>query len=413
MARMSRKFSVREGAPADESFFDRQKLISWWDQETISAARIMVVGAGALGNETIKNLLLLGFKNLFICDFDTIETSNLSRTVLFGPGDIGKRKAPVAAERARQMCLSPDSRIASFHGDITSELGLGVFQEMDMVLGCLDNVEARRFVNRACRLVGRPWIDSGINQLAGHVSLYGPASAVCYECGLSDQQLALARQRWSCDNVKRLHVQQARAPTVQVTSSIISGIQVQECVKHLCSSGAVPGQRLWFDGASNQFEVFTLRPRPGCEMHASFDRVVDLDLSNAMTVRAALQRLTAAGFGDRAVIDTQGLRPFVTVAGCRLCGRGIDLYRPQHTLTEQDLVCSAIHDDGPAEAGPETPVAKTVLGAFDAATEARVLDMTLAEVGIAAADIVGVFDGVAWRYVRLAADIERALAGTG
>lgn len=410
---MTRKFSVRDGAPADESFFDRQKLISWWDQETISAAKIMVVGAGALGNETIKNLLLLGFRNLLICDFDTIETSNLSRTVLFGPADIGKRKAHVAAERARQMCLSPDSRIASFHGDITSELGLGVFQEMDVVLGCLDNVEARRFVNRACRLVGRPWIDSGINQLAGHVSFYSPTSEVCYECGLSDRQLSLARQRWSCDNVKRLHVQQARAPTVQGTSSIISGIQVQECVKHLCSNGAVAGQRLWFDGASNQFEIFNLRPRQGCEMHASFDRIVDLDLSNSMTVREVLRRLAAAGFGDRPVLDTQGLHPFVAVAGCRLCGKAIDLYRPQHVLTERDLVCDSVHsDEASPEGAGEMPVAKTVLGAFsEATTEARILDMTLADVGVPAADIAAVFDGAGYRYVRLAADIERALAG--
>lgn len=245
------------------------------------------------------------------------------------------------------------------------------------------------------------------------MSFYSPTSEVCYECGLSDRQLSLARQRWSCDNVKRLHVQQARAPTVQVTSSIISGIQVQECVKHLCSNGAVAGQRLWFDGASNQFEIFNLRPRQGCEMHASFDRIVDLDLSNAMTVRAALRRLAAAGFGDRPVLDTQGLRPFVAVAGCRLCGKAIDLYRPQHVLTERDLVCDAVHSDEAAQDTGEMPVAKTVLGAFsEAATEARILDMTLAEVGIAAADIVGVLDGTSYRYVRLAADIERALAGS-
>lgn len=409
---MTRKFQVREGAPPDESFFDRQKMISWWDQETIAAAKIMVVGAGALGNETIKNLLLLGFRNLLICDFDTIETSNLSRTVLFGPADIGRRKAEVAAERAKKLALSPESRIAAFHGDITSDLGLGVFQEMDIVLGCLDNVEARRFVNRACRLVGRPWIDSGINELAGHVSFYSPTSDVCYECVLSDHQLTLARQRYSCDNVKRLHVQQARTPTVQVTSSIVSGILVQECVKHLCSNAAVAGQRLWFNGANNQFEIFTLRPRQDCEMHVAFDRVVDVDLSTGATLRQALATLAAAGFGAQPTIDTLGLRPFVTVAACRKCGRAIELYRPQHGLSEADLVCDAVHPEGDEDqaAGAETPVAKQVIGSFAGDSEPRILDMTLAELGIAPADIVGVGDGTEVRYVRLAGDLERVLA---
>src|SRR5437763_2923670 len=134
---MTKKFAVLACAQTDETFFDRQRLIPWWNQETIANAKIMVVGAGALGNETIKNLLLLGFRNLVICDFDHIETSNLSRTVLFGPEDIGKSKAVTAAERARRLCLSEDHHITAFQGDITSELGLGVFQAMDVVLGCL------------------------------------------------------------------------------------------------------------------------------------------------------------------------------------------------------------------------------------------------------------------------------------
>src|SRR6478609_2229978 len=186
---MAKKFSLRAGGIEDETYFDRQKLISWWDQERLAAAKVMVVGAGALGNETVKNLLLLGFRNLFICDFDHIETSNLSRTVLFGPDDVGKSKAHTAAQRARELCLSPGHRIASFHGDITSQLGLGLFQSFDIVLGCVDNVEARRFINRVCRYLGKPWIDSGINVLAGHVSFYSPSSEVCYECVLSDHQL--------------------------------------------------------------------------------------------------------------------------------------------------------------------------------------------------------------------------------
>jgi DNA-binding transcriptional regulator YhcF (GntR family) len=79
---------------------DRQgtfELISWWEREKVAKARVLVVGAGALGNEVVKNLALMGVGNVFILDFDTIEMANLSRSVLYRESDTGRRKAEVAA----------------------------------------------------------------------------------------------------------------------------------------------------------------------------------------------------------------------------------------------------------------------------------------------------------------------------
>lgn len=402
---MKKKFELRDASSLEETYFDRQKLIPWWDQETISNAKIMVVGAGALGNETIKNLLLLGFRKLLICDFDSIETSNLSRTVLFGPRDVGKSKAKTAALRARRLCLSKDSFIHGFHGDITSELGLGAFLDVDIVLGCVDNVEARRFINRACRLVRRPWIDSGINELAGHVTLYEPTSPICYECGLTDHQLEMSQRRFSCDKVKREFVQQERVPTIQVTSSIISGIQTQECVKYLCNRAAIATKRICFDGLRNELEIFTLRAREDCEMHACFNEVITLKLSNKSRVRNALRYLAANGFGrNPAIVDILGMRQFVRHADCRLCGRPIHLYRPLRALTERDLICDLPHDSiNTKVADDERPVSKQFAHSFDLAeTEPRILDMTLADVGIPPNDILAVKVAPSdYRYVQL------------
>ena len=64
---------------------------------------MLVVGAGALGNEIIKNLALLGVGRVFVADRDRIERSNLSRSVLFREADCGRSKAEVAAERAREL----------------------------------------------------------------------------------------------------------------------------------------------------------------------------------------------------------------------------------------------------------------------------------------------------------------------
>ena len=85
----------------DDDRYSRLRLIAWWDQERLARAKILVVGAGALGNEVLKNLALLGIGTTYVVDFDTIEPSNLARSVLFRVADRGRSKAEVAAERAR------------------------------------------------------------------------------------------------------------------------------------------------------------------------------------------------------------------------------------------------------------------------------------------------------------------------
>ncbi len=66
-----------------EDRYSRLRLIPWWDHSKIVACRLLVVGAGALGNEILKNAALLGFRKVVVVDLDRIEESNLSRTVLY------------------------------------------------------------------------------------------------------------------------------------------------------------------------------------------------------------------------------------------------------------------------------------------------------------------------------------------
>jgi len=101
----------------------------------------MVIGAGALGNEVIKNLALMGVGYIFILDFDKIEAANLSRSVLFREADNNRSKAEIAAARAKS--INPQVHVQYLNGDVTTQLGLGIIRRMDAVIGCLDNREAR------------------------------------------------------------------------------------------------------------------------------------------------------------------------------------------------------------------------------------------------------------------------------
>ena len=73
-----------------EDKYARLRLINWWDQGRLSKAVVLVVGAGAIGNELIKNLALLGIGKILIVDMDRIEHTNLTRSVLFRAGDVGR-----------------------------------------------------------------------------------------------------------------------------------------------------------------------------------------------------------------------------------------------------------------------------------------------------------------------------------
>lgn len=106
----------------DTDRYLRHSLIEWFSQDEIKTAKFAVVGAGAVGNEVIKGLALLGVSTIDIYDFDRIEIHNLTRSVLFRNNDIGRSKAQSAASRAK--LLDQSVTINAFDGDFWDTLPL-------------------------------------------------------------------------------------------------------------------------------------------------------------------------------------------------------------------------------------------------------------------------------------------------
>jgi adenylyltransferase/sulfurtransferase len=212
-----------------ESPYHRQELITWWDQKALLSAKVLVVGAGALGNEIVKNLALVGVGNITIVDMDIIEHTNLARCVFFRRDDELKLKAEVLAREASRM--NTDVKTEYFTSPI-QELGDAFLLQFDLILAGLDNREARVWLGAAAKRTGKVWIDAAIEGLMGKVQTFVP-DGPCYACTMGDKDWEALTKRLSCKLLGVEEMEGGHAPTNATTSSIIAGIQTQEAIKYL------------------------------------------------------------------------------------------------------------------------------------------------------------------------------------
>lgn len=149
--------------------------------EAIANSKILVVGAGGIGCEILKNLVLTGFPYIEIIDLDTIDVSNLNRQFLFHKEHVGKSKAQVARDSA--LSFNPDVNIVAHHDSVISnDYGVSYFKQFNIVMNALDNRVARNHVNRMCLAADVPLIETGTAGYAGQVELIKKGLTQCYEC---------------------------------------------------------------------------------------------------------------------------------------------------------------------------------------------------------------------------------------
>lgn len=274
-------------------------LLSWFKQDKVKNAKVLVVGAGALGNEVIKNLTLFGVGTIYICDFDRIELSNLTRSVLFREEDAYNHgyKAEVAAKRA--MEINPQIKVYPIVGNLFSEVGLGVYKDVDVVIGCLDSRIARYLLNRLCMRVGKTWIDGSIENMTGVVKVYAP-EVNCYECNLSREEFNHIMLRTGCADVVRAQTSAGRVATTPISASIVGAMQAQEAMKliHSSEEGPTPFRtllgKMWrFEGMTNTINTYKYSSwKNNCPAHERWSQIVcGKGLSADMNVKEGLAAL--------------------------------------------------------------------------------------------------------------------------
>jgi molybdopterin/thiamine biosynthesis adenylyltransferase len=246
----------------DSDRFDRSKRIEWIDMQRIHDTKCLVAGAGALGNETVKCLVLSGFRDITVIDTDHVVISNLNRCVFFRNSDVNKgTKSEILAERA--SVLDRDAKITAMNARIQD---INEWNDFDIVLGCLDNISARLHANAHTYHHGIPYVDGSTDGMNGKVFVVIPGGP-CVQCAMNRTHYELLETRFSCTGKASAFYIPKNAAEITTTSAI-AAMQVREAMKiasgreDLCIRNAA-----YYDGTSGETIVLDVKKDGMCENH--------------------------------------------------------------------------------------------------------------------------------------------------
>lgn len=382
-----------------------------WDMELLQNTTVMVVGAGALGNEVLKNLALLGVGNILVADMDTIEDHNLTRTVLFRESDIGRYKVEVAAERLKEM--NPDVNVIPVVGKVQDAFGRGVYHHVDVVFGCLDNIQGRIDINRYCYQTQTLLIDAGLRKLDGDVKVFAPPFNVCLDCTLSEQLREEAWRRFSCLKLRQRNEDgRATIPTSPTISSIMAGLQVQLAIKYLHGAKIPADYRMSVYGFIDELNVSKMSFNPNCPTHNLYDPLTEVDItqlpyrSDELTVRELLQ-VIKADLGETATISLD--YDLINTLACNTHQTHQSVLRKRGDMYVDEVECPDCIADGITSV--HSLRREYFVNQLDGQESEHILNSTLQEIGTPLYQIFKVKaiqgEELIYRYYEISGDKER------
>lgn len=165
----------------DDMRYTRQTMLSEVGedgQRRLSQSATLIVGAGGLGAPILLYLASAGVGHIGIVDGDSVSESNLNRQVLYTETDLGKRKAPAARERLRQ--LNGTLRIDAYDLYLSQSNALAIATGYDLIIDACDNLPTRHLLDTTSEQLGIPYLYGAVEGFVGQTALFAPGGKVRY-----------------------------------------------------------------------------------------------------------------------------------------------------------------------------------------------------------------------------------------
>ncbi len=219
-------------------------------QQRIAAGTVLLIGAGGIGCASAAYLASSGVGHLIIADFDTVDETNLGRQVLYTPGDVGERKAKVAAERLRTS--NPDIKITAITERLQDAALTIAVESADLVLDGCDNFATRFQVNDACVAAGRRLISGSAIRMEGQLAVFGPdySAKPCYRCLYTEADESMD----SC----------AGNGVLSPVPGVIGTMMAVEALKYFAGIESDTSLLHLYDAAATEFHTLKIQKREDC-----------------------------------------------------------------------------------------------------------------------------------------------------
>lgn len=345
-----------------QDYFKRQNMmVSPNAAKLIKTLKILVVGAGAGGNEVLKNLLLMGFGNITIVDFDTVEDSNLSRTTLFRKEDIGKSKSLVAAQRLKEMALHENPNIKGLHGNLMTDFGKGLFIDHDIVICCVDTQKCRAYINDWCVRTKTPFFEMGFAEYDVDICFFAPEGTMTQSDGTIIEKLPsnngvfptfngdfpvclreeigfgnFEEKRNSCSGYKVKDVNLAKIPTIQVSAAMAGVLVATELIKYLDGKDRIRNKMLLYFGLTYETMICSYNRNPKCVIHDEQVDIITHRSNENETIGELINKLEQE-LGGNILLTLPD--EFIISGKCHICGKTILYNKRRSEVWDEERWC--------------------------------------------------------------------------
>jgi molybdopterin/thiamine biosynthesis adenylyltransferase/rhodanese-related sulfurtransferase len=214
-------------------------------------AKVLCIGAGALGSPAALYLAAAGVGTLGIADADTVDESNLQRQILHTTDRVGKPKTESA--KVTLNALNPEVKVIEHRVRVDRDNALELFKQYDIIIDGSDNFSTRYLVNDVCVMLNKPQVHGSIFRFDGQLTTFVPHQGPCYRCLFPEPPPPEFAP--SCQE----------AGVLGVLPGVIGVLEAIEAIKLILGVGkTLSGRLIAYDALNQTFKEMKFRRDPNC-----------------------------------------------------------------------------------------------------------------------------------------------------